>query len=80
MQLQAAQEESLAEAERRREREREEEMEFRRAMMEKFAADDRIEQMNAQKRRMRVLDHKRAVESLIEERRKRKEFERHQVS
>lgn len=32
-----------------------EEAEYRRQMMEKFAADDRIEQMNAQKRRMKQL-------------------------
>lgn len=38
-------------------------------MLEKFAEDDRIEQMNAQKRRMRQLEHKRAVERLIEDRR-----------
>ena len=38
-------------------------------MLAKFAEDDRIEQMNAQKRRMRQLDHKRAVEKLIDERR-----------
>ena len=38
-------------------------------MLMKFAEDDRIEQMNAQKRRMKQLEHKRAVERLIEERR-----------
>lgn len=38
-------------------------------MLAKFAEDDRIEQMNAQKRRMRQLEHTRAVERLIEERR-----------
>ena len=38
-------------------------------MLCKFAEDDRIEQMNAQKRRMRQLEHKRAVERLIDERR-----------
>ena len=38
-------------------------------MMRKFAEDDRIEQMNAQKRRMKQLEHKRAVERLIEQRR-----------
>lgn len=38
-------------------------------MLSKFAEDDRIEQMNAHKRRMRQQDHKRAVEKLIEERR-----------
>lgn len=45
-------------------------------MMEKFAEDDRIEQMNAQKRRMRQLEHKRAVEQLIEERRRQHQIER----
>lgn len=35
--------------------EREEEEEFRQQMMAKFAEDDRIEQMNAQKRRMKQL-------------------------
>lgn len=38
-------------------------------MLAKFAEDDRIEQMNAQKRRMRQQEHKRAVERLIDERR-----------
>jgi len=39
-------------------------------MMAKFAEDDRIEQMNAQKRRMKQLEHQRAVERMLEERRK----------
>ena len=38
-------------------------------MMAKFAEDDRIEQMNAQRRRMKQLEHKHAVENLIEDRR-----------
>lgn len=38
-------------------------------MLRKFAEDDRLEQMNAQKRRMKQLEHKRAVERLIDERR-----------
>jgi hypothetical protein len=46
-------------------------------MLAKFAEDDRIEQMNAQKRRMRQLEHKRAVEQLIEER--REQFRRERV-
>ena len=46
-------------------------------MLEKFAEDDRIEQMNAQKRRMKQLEHKRAVERLIEER--RLQFQRERV-
>ena len=46
-------------------------------MLEKFAEDDRIEQMNAQKRRMKQLEHKRAVEKLIEDR--RIQFQRERV-
>ena len=38
-------------------------------MLAKFAEDDRIEQMNAQKRRMKQLEHKRAVEQLLADRR-----------
>ena len=45
--------------------------------MAKFAEDDRIEQMNAQKRRMKQLEHRRAVEKLIEER--RLQYEREKV-
>lgn len=48
----------------RLERERVEEDAFRAYMLAKFAEDDRVEQMNAQKRRMRMLDHKREVERL----------------
>lgn len=48
---------------------KEEEEAFRQAMLAKFAEDDRIEQMNAQKRRMKQLEHKRAVEKLLEDRR-----------
>lgn len=39
--------------------------------MAKFAEDDRIEQMNAQKRRMKQVEHKRAVDILLEERRRK---------
>lgn len=39
-------------------------------MLAKFAEDDRIEQMNAQKRRIKQLEHRKAVEKLIEDRRK----------
>ena len=38
-------------------------------MIEKLAEDDRIEQMTAQKRRMKQLEHRRAVEKMIEDRR-----------
>lgn len=37
------------------------EKEFRKRMLEKFAEDEKIEQMNAQKKRMRELEHKREV-------------------
>lgn len=39
--------------------------------MAKFAEDDRIEQMNEQKRRMKQIEHKRAVDLLLEERRRK---------
>lgn len=45
-------------------------------MLAKFAEDDRIEQMNASKRRMKLLEHKRAVERLMEERRRQFAAER----
>ena len=45
-------------------------------MMAKFAEDDRLEQMNAQKRRMKQLEHRRAVEKLIEERRQQFQMEK----
>ncbi|KAI9363411.1 tumor suppressor, Mitostatin-domain-containing protein [Zopfochytrium polystomum] len=39
-------------------------------MMEKFALDEHLEQLNAQRRRMKQLEHKRAVDALVDERRK----------
>lgn len=63
----------LAFKEMRRQAEKEEEETFRKMMMAKFAEDDRIEQMNAQKRRMKQLEHKREVERLIEDRRQQRE-------
>jgi len=41
--------------------------EFKVKMAEKFAEDERLEQMNAQKRRMRELQHKRDIEKLWQE-------------
>ena len=43
------------------------EEEFKRKLMEKFAEDERLEQMNAQRRRMRELEHKREIERLWKE-------------
>ena len=41
--------------------------EFKVKLMQKFAEDERLEQMNAQKRRMRELEHKREIERLWQE-------------
>ena len=49
-------------------------------MLAKFADDDRIEQMNAQKRRMKQLEHKRAVEKLLEERQQQYAIDRVRVT
>ena len=43
------------------------EEEFKIKMAEKFAEDERLEQMNAQKRRMREQEHKREIERLWQE-------------
>merc|ERR1712227_481082 len=43
----------------------EEEESYRMRLMAKFAEDDRIELLNAQKRRMKQQEHKRAVEALL---------------
>lgn len=59
--------------------EKEEEDHFRREMMAKFAEDDRIDQMNAHRRRMKQLEHKREVEKLIEDRRRQREADKVQL-
>ena len=41
---------------------------FRDMMMKKFAEDDRIEQLNQQKRRMKELEHRKEVERLWQQR------------
>jgi hypothetical protein len=45
-------------------------------MMQKYAEEDRLEQLNDQKRRMKQLEHRKAVEELIKQRRERIEKER----
>jgi len=47
---------------------------FIQIMMNKYAEEDRIEQMNAQKRRMKVAEHKRAVDGLLQARREAAAF------
>lgn len=74
--LQRTIQEQMAFKEMRRQEEKEEEEAFRQKMMDKFAEDDRIEQMNAQRRRMKQLEHKREVEKLIEDRRRQHEAQR----
>jgi len=60
----------------KREEEKQEEEHFRKAMLEKFAEDDRLDQMNAQKRRMKQLEHRKEIERLLELRRDKYEQER----
>lgn len=50
--------------EERRVREAAEEEAFRQRMLAKFAEDDRVEQMNAARKRMKLEEHKREVERL----------------
>lgn len=55
--------------EQKKQKEIEEEEHIRNQIMKKFAEDDRIEQMNEQKRRMKVQEHKREAQRLMELRR-----------
>lgn len=71
--MQRSYQQEMAFKEMRQQAEREEEEAFGRTMMAKMAEDDRIEQMNARKRRMKQLEHKREVEKLIEDRRRQRE-------
>ncbi|KAM4630463.1 uncharacterized protein ACJ7VT_000159 [Polymixia lowei] len=74
--LQQICQEQMAFKEMQKQAEKEEEEAFCQMMMAKFAEDDRIEQMNAQKRRMKQLEHKRAVEKLIEDRRQQHKMDK----
>ena len=49
--------------------EKEEEERFRQQALEKLAEQDRVEQMNAQRRRLKMAEHKREVERLLSEKR-----------
>ncbi|PIK60233.1 putative meiosis-specific nuclear structural protein 1 [Apostichopus japonicus] len=69
LELQQTYQQQLQLKEYRRQAELKEEEEFKQQMLSKFAEDDRIEQMNAQKRRMKQQEHRRAVEQLIDDRR-----------
>ncbi|CUG91107.1 Hypothetical protein, putative [Bodo saltans] len=50
-----------------------EEQEFRRKMMEKFAADDRVEELSRQKKAQAKVEHSRRVQELIDEKRRQRE-------
>jgi hypothetical protein len=58
--LQAAIEHMQVKEEKKRDEERMEN-EFKRKLMEKFAEDERLEQYNAQKRRMKEIEYKKEV-------------------
>merc|ERR1711998_337265 len=64
-----AYEQQMAAKEEKMRVERDEEEKLRAQLLAKFAEDDRIEQMNQAKRRMKVQEHKREVEKLVEARR-----------
>ncbi|XP_057706994.1 meiosis-specific nuclear structural protein 1 isoform X2 [Corythoichthys intestinalis] len=68
--LQKTCEEQMAMKEMRRRAEKDEEAAFRKMTMEKFAEDDRLEQLSAQKRRMKIMEHKREAEKQIDDRRR----------
>uniref|UniRef100_A0A7S4F452 Meiosis-specific nuclear structural protein 1 n=1 Tax=Chrysotila carterae TaxID=13221 RepID=A0A7S4F452_CHRCT len=60
----------------KREEEKKEEEAFRVAMMEKFAEDDRIDMLNAQRRREKQQEHRKQIEVLLEQRREQFAAER----
>lgn len=62
----------------KKKRELQEEKDFEKAMMEKFARDDKLHQLDKQKARMKQQDHIRQVGLLVDERRKRKLLEKEQ--
>jgi len=61
--------EQMGEKERQAEKMRQEEDEFRKNLLDKFARDDHIELISEQKRRMKIEEHKREAQRLIEVRR-----------
>merc|ERR1719191_990037 len=58
--------------------EKQEENAFRDQLMQKFMQDERLEKLNAERRRKMIQQHKREVERLLQERRKMYEAERFQ--
>ncbi|ORZ38417.1 tumor suppressor, Mitostatin-domain-containing protein [Catenaria anguillulae PL171] len=66
----------IEEKRQRREVEREEEDVFRQRMLSKLADDARLDQLSREKKRLKQLEHKRAVDAMVEERRKQIEAEK----
>merc|ERR1719352_1467162 len=64
--MMAAAEEAKMVKEARLAKEKEEEQLFRDAMLQKFAEEDKLEQMSAQRRRMKQNEHKREIEERAE--------------
>ena len=62
------------------------EEDFKQKLLQKFAEDERLEQMNQQKRRMRELEHRRDVERLWQSKlaifreEREKEHEEHRIA
>ncbi|KAJ3373429.1 mannosyl-oligosaccharide alpha-1,2-mannosidase [Allomyces arbusculus] len=76
LELIAAYQQQIAERRRAREAEREEEDAFRARMLAKLAEDARLDQLSREKKRLKQLEHKRAVDAMVEEHRRRIEQER----
>ncbi|KAL7064403.1 hypothetical protein AAHC03_04529 [Spirometra sp. Aus1] len=57
---------------------KEEEERYRAALLAKFAEDDRLEQLSNEKRRLRMLEHRREAQRMVEEKRKRLEEQKRQ--
>lgn len=76
VELRQAHDQQMAYKQARLESEKTEEEIFRQQMLTKFANDDRIELLNAEARRRKHIEHRRAVEQLIDERRQRFEAKR----
>ena len=60
-----AEKEAHALKQQKRQEEERMEQEFRRIMMDKFAQDEKLEQLSQQKRRMREQEHKREVLHIV---------------
>ncbi|KNE70769.1 hypothetical protein AMAG_14892 [Allomyces macrogynus ATCC 38327] len=76
LELIVAYQQQIAERRRAREAEREEEDAFRARMLAKLAEDARLDQLSREKKRLKQLEHKRAVDAMVEEHRRRIEQER----